>query len=180
MAYTKNTQTTWETCPISGLRERRSDCVLGRESRKEYDDTVEQTLANGGQIIDMFVLAETEGEKTLERLKEKWHEVATEKTNRHKFLFNRAEIQLQANLSSQKSAGAYHVTDGIRHRAKMQIFEKMRSEDEECQKLSIKIHGLKKAVGSLQKYLDFDLPRMREDCEEKRAAERQKIGTSVA
>ncbi len=171
MAYTQNTQTTWETCPISGLRERRSDCVLGRESRKKYNETIEQALASGGQIIDMFVLAETEGEKTLEQLKEKWHEVATEKTNRHKFLFNRAKTQLQANLSSQKST--YHITDGIRHRAKMQIFEKMRIEDEECQKLSRKIHGLKKAVGSLQKYLDFDLPRMRKDCEEKRTAENE-------
>jgi len=170
MAYTRNTQTTWETCPISGSRERRSDCVLGRKSRKEYNDTVEQALASGGQIIDMFVLAETEGEKTLERLKEKWQEAEAEKTDKRNSLFNQAEIQLQANLSSQQNT--YHITEGIRHRAKVQILENMLREDEEYQKLCRKAHGCKKAVESLQHYLSVDLPRMRKDCKEKRAAEK--------
>lgn len=171
MTYARNVQKTWETCPISGLRERRSDCVLGRESRKKYDEATTEALASGGQIIDMFVFAETEGRKTLERLKERWQEAETEKTNRHNSLFNQAEIQLKANLSSQKNT--YHVTDGIRHRAKIQIFKKMRDADKEYQKLSRKAHGRKKAVESLQKYLNSDLPRMCKECKEKRAAEDQ-------
>ena len=171
MAYKKNTQTKWETCPISGSRERRSDCVLGRESRKEYDEKAAEALASGGQITDIFDLAETEGRKTLERLREKLQETKTEKEEMRKIFWNRASIQLQANLASQKNA--FRMTEGIHRQAKIQIFRNLYNRDEKYRALSTKAHGIEKAIESLQHYLDVDLPGMLKDCKEERTAEDQ-------
>lgn len=172
------TQKTWETCPISGLRERRSDCVLGRESRKKYDEKAAKVLASGGQITDMFDLAKTEGRKTLERLQEELQGIKAEKDKMRQTFWNRAGIQLQANLAKQNST--FHMTEGIRHQAKVQIFRNLYNEDEVYQALSTKAHGIEKAIESLQKYLDIELPKMRKECKERIAAEKQEIETPAA
>jgi len=173
MTYTRSAQTTWETCPISGLRERRSDCVLGRNSRKRYDEAIIEALESGGQVTDMFVLAETKGTETLERLREELREANAEKQRMRDIFWNRADIQLQANIASQTST--FHMTKGVRHQAKVQIFRNLYHKDQKYQTLSTKAHGIEKAIESLQHYLDIDLPRMRKECKERRATEKVNV-----
>ena len=166
---------TWETCPTCGQRERRSDCLLGRKCRQEYDEETATALANGGEVVDMFDLAETEGKQTLENLQEELQEVGAEKTKRHDVLWRKAGSQVQANLESQR---VFNITDGIRRNAKIKLFRQLRDEDDEYQRLSKKAHRLKKAVESLQEYL-AELPARREECKKRREAESQQKTTIV-
>ena len=158
-------QNTLRTCPICGWTERRSDCVLGKECRQKYDVVAATAIATGGQAVDIFDFAETEGRKTLEQLNEKLQKTEEETREIRRALWNRAEIQLKANLAGQSET--FRMTEGIYHRAKVQIFRNLYTKDQEYQRLSRKARGIKKAIECLQHHLDIDVPRMREDCKEK-------------
>lgn len=165
-----NKNTRWETCPACGQRERRSDCLLGGKCRKKYDEEVVLALVGGHQAVDMFDFAEANGRETLERLKEEWQEARDEKNRIHKSLWSRAAMQVQANLSSQTSS--LHITEGIRHRATLNIFENLRDENRRYKGASRKVQSLRKAIESLQKYL-AELPAKRQECQERIKAEQK-------
>ena len=155
-----------ETCPITGFRDRRSDCVLGKKAREDLDRENAKLLARGEQMIDMFDLAGKEGSETLARIKDDLFQVQLLARGKEEQFSKEARQTVLNNLRSQES----HVSADVREMAVEEAFKELCRNDKDCKKA----YGISKAVDSLKKYLRVDLPRMHKDYKTKRAAAEEK------
>ncbi len=138
-----------ETCPGCGNRMRYPEHPLCPRCNEQYSRETATALAEGNPILSRVLWAKERGEETLQRLKEKLAEEEEKEKREKQPVWNESHQQIQAELWQQGK----RVDTRTYNRAVGMRFEKLWNVKEKNRQLSRQVYGLRKAIGSLGKFL---------------------------
>lgn len=142
-------ENTWEACPRCGKRSRRSDCLMCKVCNDEFVENNATAILEERPIADKFETVATDGQETLRQKLKELAETESKKQERRNELWRNAELTVARRLRSQE----VRVSSKTRRAATVKTFRESKETDEKLEKISRKVHGLRKSIDSLKNFL---------------------------